>query len=341
VRPVLGPARDTPRAPHSPPASLWIAPLVLAFLGLLIGLFPGPLALPVVAAAVTAVHGGPGELELALWHGPSPVLALSVATLAAGGAAYAVRGLLRREGSSLAPAGWGADALYDRALSGLTGLARLQTRALQTGYLRHYLLVVLLATVALAGHALWRAPAVPAGAGLGEVRFHEAAVAALILGGAAAAVRSPSRLGAVAALGVVGYGVAMVYVLFGAPDLAMTQVLVDTLTVLLFVLVVYHLPRFARLSSSRSRLRDALASLGAGALVAFLVLAAQAGPRVAHVSAYYEESGVPLARGRNLVNVILVDFRALDTLGEITVLAVAAVGVFALLRLRPPAGGPR
>ncbi|MBM4461434.1 MAG: DUF4040 domain-containing protein, partial [Chloroflexi bacterium] len=142
------------------------------------------------------------------------------------------------------------------------------------------------------------------------------------------------RLTAVAALGVVGYGVALIYTLFGAPDLAMTQFAIETLTVFLFVLVLYRLPRFANFSGRRARIRDALVALTAGGLMTALVLVATAVPLTSRLSPFFAENAVPLARGRNIDNVILVDFRGLDTLGEITVLAVAAIGVYALLKLR-------
>ena len=151
---------------------------------------------------------------------------------------------------------------------------------------------------------------------------------------AAVAVSTSSRLTAVAALGVVGYSVALIYTLFGAPDLAMTQFAIETLTVFLFVLVLYRLPRFANLSSRGARLRDAVVAIAAGATMTVLVLVGTTPHMASRLSAYYAQNALPLAHGRNIDNVILVDFRALDTLGEITVLAAAAIGVYALLKLR-------
>jgi len=128
--------------------------------------------------------------------------------------------------------------------------------------------------------------------------------------------------------------VALIYLLFGAPDLAMTQFAIESLTVILFVLAFYHLPRFAQLSPPRSRARDALVALLAGGLMTALVLAAVGVQLSPSISGYFTEAALPLAHGRNIVNVILVDFRGLDTLGEITVLGIAGVGVYALLKLR-------
>jgi multicomponent Na+:H+ antiporter subunit A len=164
-------------------------------------------------------------------------------------------------------------------------------------------------------------------------------ISALILLAALGAIFAQSRLSAVSALGVVGYGVALLYILYSAPDLAMTQVLIETLTVILFVLVFYHLPPFSRLSTQASRVRDAVAASATGAMVTLLMLAATATPPVSGLAPYFVANSKPVAHGSNIVNVILIDFRGMDTLGEITVLSVAAVGVFALIKLRPSKGG--
>jgi multicomponent Na+:H+ antiporter subunit A len=310
-----------------------VGPLTLAALGLLFGLLPFVPA-PLLGAAASAIAGEPVRASLGLWHGLNPALGLSVGTLALGLAAWRLREQVRRLPvpavlSALAPS-----RIYDHALAGLALISRFQTSRLQTGSLRTYLAVVLSTLVVLVSAALLReGPQLAPDPS--SILLQEVAAGLLILLAAAVAVRSRSRLAAVAAMGVAGYGVAFVYVLYGAPDLAMTQLAVETLTVVLFVLVLRRLPRFGRLTSPASRARDAAIALSVGVLVSVLVLvAAQAslGPRR---SAYFSATAQPEAHGRNVVNVILVDFRGLDTLGEITVLATAALGVFAMLRLRP------
>jgi multicomponent Na+:H+ antiporter subunit A len=339
VRPFLGPKRATPEQPHEAPLRLWLGPLVLAALGVGLGLWPEP-ASAVVAPAATAAFGRASPITLALWHGWNQALALSGATLLGGVALYAGVGWLRRRAAGVTRTlGGGLPNWYDAALAGLDLLAVNLTRLLQNGYLRYYLMTSILTTVAVVGYALVRGGIEPGPARGPELRVYDLAVAAIILLAALAAVSASSRLAAVAALGVVGYGVALVYVLEGAPDLAMTQVLIETLTVVLFVLVLYHLPQFGILTSTASRVRDALVACTAGGLMTVLVLVATRTPIEPRASAYYAEHAVPDAHGRNVVNTILVDFRALDTLGEITVLSLAAVGVYALLRLR--AGGER
>jgi multicomponent Na+:H+ antiporter subunit A len=123
--------------------------------------------------------------------------------------------------------------------------------------------------------------------------------------------------------------------MFGAPDLAMTQFLIESLTVILFVLALYHLPQFSRISSNRTRLRDLMISAVVGALATLLVLSAAGTQLQPKISDFFVERSLPEAHGRNVVNVILVDFRGFDTFGETTVLAIAAAGVVALLKMRP------
>jgi multicomponent Na+:H+ antiporter subunit A len=156
----------------------------------------------------------------------------------------------------------------------------------------------------------------------------------LIPAGALTAILSRSRLAAVAALGMVGYSVGLIFVLFSAPDLAMTQFMIETLTVILFVLVFYHLPRFTALSTRTELVRDAVTALAFGALITIVVSIGAGIQLYPKISDYFIEYSVPLAHGRNVVNTILVDFRQFDTFGEITVLGVAGIGVYALLKLR-------
>jgi multicomponent Na+:H+ antiporter subunit A len=127
---------------------------------------------------------------------------------------------------------------------------------------------------------------------------------------------------------------ALVFVIYSAPDLAMTQVMVETLSVIVLVLVFARLPRLVRRSRSATRIRDLVLAGALGLAMALMVLASASVELDAPASSYYRSASVPEAKGRNVVNVILVDFRALDTLGEIAVVAVAGLGVAALIGWR-------
>jgi multicomponent Na+:H+ antiporter subunit A len=333
VRPAVVP-RDAPRQRgHEGPPSLWLGPLLLAALGITTGVAPGLLAGPLVSSAVAATTQQPAAVELALWHGLTLILLFSTVTLAVGAGAYVWRGRLRRVTAPLdiGPR-WGPEAGYASGVDVLERTALFQTRLLQNGYLRHYVLVTLTTAIVLVAVALLRADGLAFGVGRLELRPTEVGLAVLISVAALVAVRSTSRLGTVAALGVAGYGVALVFLTFGAPDLAMTQVLIETLTVIVFVLVLYHLPGFAS-ERPHGRARDAVTSIAFGGVMSLLVLATLTADVRETISRFFVEQSLPAAHGRNVVNVILVDFRALDTMGEIAVLALAGLGVLVLLRI--------
>jgi multicomponent Na+:H+ antiporter subunit A len=337
VRPFWGQPRPTPKPAHEAPPSLWLGPLLLAGLGLLLVVLlefvPGSLLTPFLATSATAIADELVRVKLAAWSGINAIFWLSLATLLAGIGLYVGRNGLRR---LLSPANTvtavGPERIYERALAGLQAVAAGQTRLLQHGYLRLYLLTIVLTAAGLVGYTLLTRYGLNIGASWSGVRVHELTVAVVILLATVAAVVSNSRLATITALGIIGYGLSLLFVFYGAPDLAMTQLAVETLTVIILALTLYHLPRFSRLSSTTGRARDALVALAVGGLVSLLVLIVLAVPMQSRLTPFFAENSVSLARGRNIVNVILVDFRALDTLGEITVLAVAAIGIYALLK---------
>ncbi len=332
LRPFFGASRPTPHKLHEPPATLWIGPAVLGILGLVMGLFPQVSSTFLAQPAVRAVINNPVEMKLALWHGLNPALGLSAIAITFGGLLYLGWNAWRRQMRRMeAVLRWGPEAIYSWSIVTLNWIASAQTRVLQNGYLRFYLLAIILATVSLSGFLLLQG-GLHWPQRLTEVYFYEAALAILIVIAAFAAVRSQSRLGAVAAMGVVGYSVALIFLQFGAPDLAMTQFLIESITVVLFVFAFYHLPRFDPLGPPGPRLVHGIVAIMVGVLMTGLVLSAVKIDLFPSISTYFVEQSVSLAHGRNIVNVILVDFRGFDTLGEITVLAVAAAGVFAILK---------
>ena len=141
-----------------------------------------------------------------------------------------------------------------------------------------------------------------------------------------------SRMTALLSLGVIGFGITLIYMMYGAPDLAFTQILVETLTVVMFMVVIHKLPRFKDFSTRRKKAFDAIFASIVGMTVTFLVIKAQNLSSKNPVSQIYAETSYLEAHGRNVVNVILVDFRAFDTFGEIVVLSIAGLGVSLLMR---------
>jgi multicomponent Na+:H+ antiporter subunit A len=334
LRPFWGRRVASPRAAHEGPLGLWAGPLLLGLVGLLLGLMPDVLATRLVSGAVSAARATPTELTLKLWHGLNPVLVLSIATVALGAALYKGREALLpalRPLESLA--GLGPHRAYALLLDGFVRLAAAQTRLLQSGQLGQYVRIIVVTFAGLAGYALLSRHALTSVPFAVPAPTHVALLVAIVAG-AAVVARSRSRLGAVTALGVVGFGVALSFLVWSGPDLALTQFAIETLSVLLFVFVLYSLPRFQVPRRLVSRLMDAGLALAAGAVITLLVWQVTAIERASPLARYVSEASLPLGKGRNVVNVILVDVRAFDTLGEITVLAVAALGVHTLMRLR-------
>ena len=318
---------------------LWSAAALPAGVGLLLGVAAGPLG-----GWVETATGEAGTLVL--WPGLKPALALSALVVAAGVVAFAWRrGLstLQREwADALAAIHTPTGAAYRVTLSGLNRVADTVTGVLQNGSLPVYLGVVL-ATVVGVTTGVYVAAGGSLEVGLANGAVGTIVLATLIVAAAIATTLARRRMSAALLVGAVGYGVAGLFVLAGAPDLALTQLMFETLTVAAFALVLSRLPR--RFIDITWRLGKTLRLLVAGAVGTFVTAAALvvAGDRPStDVSDYYVENAATLGEGRNVVNVILTDFRALDTLGEITVLAIAAVGVAGLIRtIRRPAAEDR
>jgi multicomponent Na+:H+ antiporter subunit A len=158
-------------------------------------------------------------------------------------------------------------------------------------------------------------------------------IALLVLAGTGVVVSTNSRITALAGLGVVGVGVALIFITYGAPDVAITQLLVEVLVVVLVALAILKLPSLEP-ETGRRRWFDAALALGIGGAVTVVMLMVLDVPIDRRLSEYFEVTSWPEAFGRNIVNVILVDFRALDTFGEIAVVAVAGIAAFALLKTK-------
>ena len=326
---VAGAAGSRAPAAHAPPGAFVAPAVVLAAATVVLGVAPAVWS-GLVDHAAHALDGR-AHAHLSLWHGPSVPLLLSAATLAAGAALFAARRPVAALQAATAPPVSGTR-VYDAAVRGLLrGAARL-TAVVQPGSLPLYAGVILLTaavatTVALVSGPWW--PGWPDAVG----RTAHVPVAALLVVGAVASTVARRRFAAVMLLGVVGYAMAVLFVVQGAPDLALTQFGVETLFVVVFLLVLRQLPdRFEHRRTGAGRLVRLAVSAVVGVFVMVAAVAA-AGSRTAEpVSRAMSEQAWPEGHGRNVVNVILVDIRGFDTLGEITVLVAAAIGIVALAR---------
>ena len=335
IRPFSGAETHTPKHAHDPPWTMWLGPVFLGCLSVLFGFVP---VLPesLLSAAASSVLGKEVHMHLALWHGFNALLVLSLVTFGLGVLVYWQLETIKRVTEFALPAARrGPSHWYALWLRFLNWSAVGQTRVLQNGYLRIYLGTIMTVTALLAWYTFFtQAEGTVVAMNWGDIGVHEWVVGLVALLGAIATVRAQTFLRAVMALGVVGYSVALIFVLFGAPDLAMTQFLIETLSLILFVFVFYYMPPFQRFSTRPVILRHAAIATAVGAFFTLMVLVATSVQWHPTISTYFSENSYLMGQGRNIVNVILVDFRGFDTLGEITVLAVAGIGVYSLIRLR-------
>ena len=325
------------RPAHEAPWTMLLGPLLLAAATLLLGIVPG-VANALASAAAGAIAAAPKAVEMELYSGiagaAGTALLLSALTLLLAAGLYAGRRTLARLVDRLRPlTRFGPERGYFALLDGTLALARWQTALLQNGSLRGYLKLTVITLLVLVGGARLITPiGLPP---LSAPELYELPLAALTLAAAVIIVRSSSRLNAIIALGVVGLCVALVFLFFSGPDLAMTQFAIEVLSTVLFMVVIYQLPVFKPHSSRAEKLRDAAVAGGAGLLMTALTLAALATPNPTPLADFFAQQSLLLGKGLNVVNVIIVDFRGIDTLGEITVLGLAAIGIYALVHQRP------
>jgi multicomponent Na+:H+ antiporter subunit A len=336
IKPFFGEVRRTPKQPHEAPFGMLVGPAVLSLLALIFGVVPFVPAGIVLDASISSVYGGSVQTALALWHGINIPLMLSGSSLLIGSLLFYKWQRLQPNlyAINTAASRVGPEAGYFRFMLGITQVADWQTRLLQNGVLGIYLLVLVLVTFGLTGYALFTREGLHLDFDFSDGYFYEFGIALLLIASTIFACATKSRLGSVASVGVLGFGVALIFIHFSAPDLGITQLLVETLTVILLVLVLFKLPPFVNLSSPWERYRDLTVAVFAGMVMTLLILAVLDIQYFDSISSYYIENSAGLAFGKNIVNVILVDFRQLDTLGEIFVLALAAVGVYSMLKLK-------
>ncbi|MDT8405155.1 monovalent cation/H+ antiporter subunit A [Sulfuriflexus sp.] len=324
---------DLPKTPHEPPRWMKIPVEVLVALCLLVGILPSLTVEPMLrVAAAGLLQTAPPAFDLAIWHGFSPALLMSIVALLGGGALYAMRtplyALHEQYGNRLQ-----GKTLFDALMTALFAGACAITRWLDTGSLQRLMLSFFIAVLVLGGAGYLGSGSPLSGArellpldGISLI-----AAGGLMLAAIATVVLHRQRFMALVLIGAVGLVVALIFVKFSAPDLALTQLSVEIVTIVLLLLALYFLPQQPGRESGHPRVvRDVLLAglSGIGAtLLAWSVLSRP----YQSIAGYFIDNAKPGGGGYNVVNVILVDFRGYDTLGEIAVLALAALGIFAML----------
>ncbi|MFN2394359.1 MAG: hydrogen gas-evolving membrane-bound hydrogenase subunit E [Bacteroidales bacterium] len=323
------------KTPAEPNLALVLGPFFLVLISFVLGLFPSTMANPLTSKAITAISPGNDAIALKLWHGFNLVLGLSVLTLLSGYLVFRYQHVIlpaidrinikyfRREFTRL----------FFSMIDSFLIFTKLKTKTLQHGYHRFYLMTLFVISSVLVWVMIWRADPIILELNFSEMPLNLVAVVILIIAAALSSALSGSRVVALISMGVIGFGITIIFIAYSGVDLAITMIMVETLMVILAMAVVYHLPKYKNFSSTGARMRDGLVATIVGTF--FMVLVMQAGTTSLEtpISEYFKEASYSLAYGRNIVNVILVDFRALDTLGEITVISIAALGIYAMIKL--------
>ncbi|MBW6534663.1 MAG: DUF4040 domain-containing protein [Mariniphaga sp.] len=335
----LGKPNTFGKTPNEKGAAFLIGPGILVLLSLVLGLFPGNLGTAVIKPALGVVSSEMIDVKLKLWHGFNQVLFLSLLTVFLGVVLYWAmlkkKKLLetwRKVNSVIFSIE--LDEVFAWVMNKFVQVAQFKTKIVQHGYHRYYILTIFVFTSLLLWFQVFVIRSWEFDLSFSLNPFYISGLAVVILGAAITSAVSRSRIVTIISMGVAGYGISLIFMYYSAIDLAITQILVETLTLVMFMAILQKLPRFAVLSSKRTRLRDFFIALSFGSVMTILAIKAVNVNLNPTISDFFVENSYNKAFGENVVNVILVDFRALDTLGEVTVLTIAATGVFLLLKTK-------
>lgn len=331
IKPFFGKYTPTVKPPKPQSAFLFIPPLILGVLSIILGIFPQSLQNTLLGRVTRDIIGYPIEMSLKLIPDSSIIIWLSVGTIVVGVLLYFF--IKSRKGIT----GDRFNLISDKTIFTFVykskRMARAYTKFMQSGYLRIYIIIITTFLTVIVSYRLFSGAPIHFNlTDLTSIQVYDVIVFAMIVGATTITVITHSRLSAILSLGVVGFSISLMFVFYGAPDLAMTQFAIDTLTVVLFVLVLFKLPTYIKKSRRNIQIRDLIISIAFGSLIAIITSQALISPADKEMSKFFAENAYLMAKGKNVVNVILVDFRGMDTLIESIVLSVSAIGVYGLLK---------
>ena len=336
LKPFLGEARKELSHAHEGPVLLIAGPLVLSVLGLILALASGYANHAFISPMASAVAGMAVVSKASVIPHIGLPLALSVVTILLGVAIYWRLDRFRMTMAKLLwRIGWGPDHGFDQVISGLVRMSVLATRIIHNGRLESYVTVVFVALAITLLGSLVGFGEMPTMPQMPQLAFYEWGILGIAFAGLLAVIWADNRLTAIVSLGIQGFAVALIFMLFGAPDLSFTQFMVETLSVVILALVMTRLTLHkSDHRPMRQRLMDATIALACASGLGLLLLSVTQVPFNSELSDFFAENSRLIAHGRNIVNVIIVDFRGLDTLGEIAVVMVTGLAILALIRIR-------
>ncbi|MGR2780906.1 Na+/H+ antiporter subunit A [Bacillus subtilis] len=326
---------------HEAPVGMLVPPVILVALAVSLFFFPNILSYSLIEPAMNSIYptllAGHEKfhVHISQWHGVTTELLMTAGIVVIGTIGYL--SLNKWKGIyKLFPSKLTLNRLYDKLLTLMEKGSYRVTKQYMTGFLREYLLYIFAGFIILIGGAF----AIKGGfsfktEGMAKIGVYEIILTLVMISATVATVFARSRLTAIIALGVVGYTLALFFVIFRAPDLALTQLVIETISVALFLLCFYHLPKLRLKTKTRTfRMTNFIISLGVGVIVTLLGIASSSQRTKDSIASFFVKHSHDLGGGDNVVNVILVDFRGFDTMFEITVLTIAALGIYSMIKTK-------
>lgn len=330
-----------PKKPHEAPIGMLISPIILALLVITIFFIPNTvgkyLINPAVLAIQPQIYNSTEDIHIhvAAWHGFTLELWMTIGIVVLGFILFITLKKWQPLYQKL-PQKLTLNHLYNRFMRLLDSDSQKISNVYMTGSNQHYLSYMLLSAVGLILTTLFIKDGFNFSfKNTAPLSFFELAIVVVIVASTVLVVIAKSRLTAIIALGAVGYSVALFFIIFNAPDLALTQLVIETVSVALFLLAFYHLPKAYRHKERMPfKLKNFIVALSVGIMVTLVALSAQSQKLIPSISQYYKDTVYTKAGGGNIVNVILVDYRGFDTLFEITVLSIAGMAILGMIKLR-------
>ncbi len=329
---------DEERIASEPKIGMLVSPAILAMAIVGIFFFPSGLQQNILVPAASSIYPGIDLSHLATpiswWHGWNTEIFMTLGLIVCGTLLYLGLKYFMNV-YKLFPTHWSFDTLYNSGLDRLEKSAATVTNTYMTGYLRDYfryififLIVVTLGVFFYTGAFSFTLE------NDSPIHAFEWILTTVMIIAAIMILFAKSRLSAILFNGLLGFSIAMFFVLFRAPDLALTQLVIETVTTALFLLCFYFLPAWVGKETDRKlNIPNLIISLGVGATVVLTALSVHNGKLVDSISSFFENAD-ELAGGQNIVNSILADFRAFDTMLEVVVLFIAGIGVYTLVKLK-------
>jgi len=331
------------RKPHEAPFGMLASPIMLAALAVVFGLFPNILSYTIIEPAMAAIHpsmlaeGAKFRVSIDFWHGWTMEIYMTIGVIAIGALLYKLqsRTVLLNRPLFTAPS---LNGMYNAGLRMMDKGSNRMTRTYMTGSLRHYVIYIFVFLLVAVGMTLSKQSGIIFDfSAFAPMSLYEGIILAGMIAAVIAIPFSQSRMLSILLTGTAGYLVTLFFVIFRAPDLALTQMIVETVSVALFLLCFYHLPKLKKEDAKpRFKAVNLLVALGVGTVMTVVALAASSDRPFEPIANYFIEESYHLAGGKNIVNVILVDFRGFDTMLEIVVLCIASFAIYSLIKLKLP-----